>query len=201
MKLLFLDFETYYDREYSLRKMTPPEYILDSRFEVICCAVAEGTEPSRVIDGPEFGAWLSQYDPDDTATVTFNALFDNAILAWRYGFVPKQIYDTMAMARALYGHEIEQSNLRYLLKHFNSPWAKGTAIENMIGVHRADLEHRLLQKRDFWNYANIDNEGNRWLYAKLRKELPDSEAKLMNLVLRARDPAVQGQRAHARTAP
>ena len=36
MKVVW-DFETYYDQEYSLKKMTPVEYILDPRFEVIGC--------------------------------------------------------------------------------------------------------------------------------------------------------------------
>ena len=34
MKVVTLDFETYYDREYSLSKMTTEEYIRDPRFEV-----------------------------------------------------------------------------------------------------------------------------------------------------------------------
>ena len=41
MKNLFADFETYYDDEYSLRKMTPIEYVLDPRFEALGCAFAQ----------------------------------------------------------------------------------------------------------------------------------------------------------------
>ena len=35
MDIVTLDFESYYDQEYSLRKVTMEEYIRDSRFEVI----------------------------------------------------------------------------------------------------------------------------------------------------------------------
>lgn len=35
MDLITLDFETYYDKEFSLRKVTTENYIRDPRFEVI----------------------------------------------------------------------------------------------------------------------------------------------------------------------
>ena len=33
--LITIDFETYYDKEYSLSKLTTEEYIRDKKFEVI----------------------------------------------------------------------------------------------------------------------------------------------------------------------
>ena len=35
MNIITIDFETYYDKDYSLSKMTTEEYINDPRFEVI----------------------------------------------------------------------------------------------------------------------------------------------------------------------
>ena len=35
MSLITLDFETYYDKDFSLRKMTTEEYIRDKRFQTI----------------------------------------------------------------------------------------------------------------------------------------------------------------------
>ena len=35
MNLITIDFETYYDKDFSLRKMTTESYIRDPRFEVI----------------------------------------------------------------------------------------------------------------------------------------------------------------------
>ena len=135
--LLFLDFETYYDSEYSLRKMTPAEYILDPRFETIMVAVKADYGPHEVIDGPDFPAWLAQFDPKETTTVTFNALFDNAILAWHYGFVPQTMIDAMAMARALDGHLLPRLNLAALSEHIGLH-AKGDTITAVSGMRRAD---------------------------------------------------------------
>ena len=39
MKILTVDFETHYDREYSLLKMTTEEYVRSDKFEVIGVAV------------------------------------------------------------------------------------------------------------------------------------------------------------------
>lgn len=39
MNIITIDFETYYDKDYSLSKMTTEEYIRDERFEVIGVSV------------------------------------------------------------------------------------------------------------------------------------------------------------------
>src|ERR1700721_4207142 len=120
-RIIFLDLETYYARDYTLRKMTIPEYVLDPRFEVICCSVAVDNEPAYIIDGPELGRWLSQFDHATTATVTFNALFDNFIFAVHYGWVPGLMMDSMNMARALRGHILPKLNLEAVGNALGTP--------------------------------------------------------------------------------
>ena len=44
MDLITVDFETYYDKEYSLRKMTTESYIRDPRFEVVGVGVKVNNE-------------------------------------------------------------------------------------------------------------------------------------------------------------
>ena len=43
---IFLDFETFFTREYSLRKMPTIEYVRDPRFEILGCAIALGDKAS-----------------------------------------------------------------------------------------------------------------------------------------------------------
>ena len=63
MRLLFLDFESYYDNIYSLRKMTPAEYILDSRWEIHMVGVAIDDGPIQIIAAEDFAAFLKQFPP------------------------------------------------------------------------------------------------------------------------------------------
>jgi DNA polymerase len=185
-RTLFLDFETYYDDEYSLRKLTPPEYILSPKFELIGCAVKEHGTPSRFIDGPDFKAWLSQYDPADTTTVTFNALFDNCILGWRYNFVPARMYCAMRMAAALWGHELRSVSLASVSKYCKLP-PKGDEIIAAKGMHRIDLLRSPTdpaQWRAYQAYACRDNDNCEGIFNKAYPEFPAQERKIMDRVLR-----------------
>ena len=39
MEIIFVDFETYYDQDYSLSKMQTDAYVLDDRFETIMVSI------------------------------------------------------------------------------------------------------------------------------------------------------------------
>ena len=118
MKTIFADFESYYDQQYSLRKMTPVEYILDPRWDMIGVAVAVGDEDPQFMEHDDLVTFLGNQDPEDTAMVSHNALFDACILAWRYGFVPKLTIDTMGMARATIIHKTGRVSLDACQKYF-----------------------------------------------------------------------------------
>ena len=50
MRIIVLDFETYYSTEFSLTKVTTEEYVRSPEFEVIGVAVQEdGTRPSAAL--------------------------------------------------------------------------------------------------------------------------------------------------------
>lgn len=185
--LLFLDFETYYDREYSLKKMSPANYILDPRYETIMCAVKAVSDtlpvPHSVVDGPDFQEWIDQYPPEDTTTVTFNALFDNAILSWRYGYVPHTMIDAMAMARTLLGHELNRFSLAHIAEHMGAP-PKMTTINDVLAMRRADILSQPLLWEAFKRYAIHDNELCEMIFTKLYDRMPWSERRLMDMVLR-----------------
>jgi DNA polymerase bacteriophage-type len=182
--LLFLDYETYYDREYTLKKLTPPEYILDARYETLMCGVQEGLDNRPfIVDGPDFPKFISQYDPATTTTVTFNALFDNCILAWRYGFVPARMLCAMRMAAALRGHLLESVSMASVCKLFKLR-PKGTYIESMLGKHRADLRQNLNDWNSAVTYCLDDTQRCAEIFSILAPEFPSSERRVMDKVLR-----------------
>lgn len=187
--LLFLDFETFYDTKsgYTLRKISIPQYILDPRFAVIMCSVREldlatNTWKAHVVDGPDFGAFIAGYDPTTTVTVTFNALFDNSILGWVYGWVPKRMIDPMGMARALLGHKLNSFSLAsvalYLLGR-----SKLTTITKVDGMTRDQIIAAGLWK-EFCTYALWDVDACFDIFAKLAPTFPEAEFRIMDLVLR-----------------
>ena len=138
MRTVVLDFETYYDKEYSLKKMTPVEYILDPRYETILCSVKEIGQPSYVVDGADFDEWVLDADLENSCVLSHNALFDMSILAWRYGVVPRLMIDTLGVSRALLGHRLKSLALGRVAEHLGLT-SKGNEVENVIGMTRADI--------------------------------------------------------------
>ena len=105
MKIITIDFETYYDKEFSLSKMTTEEYIRSDSFEVIGVAVKLGDGKAEWFSGThtETSAWLAQFDWATSLVLAHNTQFDGAILSWLFDIKPKGWLDTLCMARAIHG--------------------------------------------------------------------------------------------------
>lgn len=181
--ILGFDFETYYDTEYSLTKMDPPSYILDARYETIGCSFKEDDHPAFFVDAPDISKYVDGLHAETTTTYAFNALFDNSILAWRYNFVPGRILCTMRMAVALHGAYMPRHSLR-AVGEFLKVGVKGTIIESARGLNRAALMAHPQLWRDYQDYANNDNEMNSGILLKCLPDLPLSERRVMDQVLR-----------------
>ena len=104
MNILTIDFETYYDKDFSLSKMQTDAYVLDDRFEVIGVAVKRNDEPTQWWSGTEteIEVFLRGFSIHECAVVCHNTLFDGFILSQRFGLRPKLWLDTMGMAKALH---------------------------------------------------------------------------------------------------
>ena len=111
MSIITIDFETYYDQDFSLSKLTTEEYVRDDRFEVIGVAVKVDGEETTWFSGTmsETHKWLDQFNWSESLVLAHNTLFDGAIMSWRFGIKPMGWLDTLAMARAVDGTEVGNS--------------------------------------------------------------------------------------------
>ncbi|MGE0677821.1 DNA polymerase [Pseudolabrys sp.] len=184
MKFAVLDFETYYDDQYSLRKMTPVEYILDPRFEAIGCSVKEGQQLPYWVAGPDLAKLFNELDRDQ-GVITHNALFDMSICAWRYGFIPKLMVDTLGMSRACLGHKLKSLSLNSVASHLGLG-VKGDAVGKVKGMSYAAIAGSPTLYQELITYANNDAELCAGIFHKLfyGGHFPVAELAVMDMILR-----------------
>lgn len=186
MQTIFCDFETYYDDDYSLRKMTPAEYVLDPRFECIGCAIKEGVDgPNYWVDGPDLPTFFSRLDAGVTQMVTFNALFDMCIVAWRMGMdpLPRLITDAMGMVRACVGHKLKSEALDSVARYFALP-PKGDTVHQVKGMTLAAIKANGLYD-SYVSYSLHDNVLCAEIYRRLiGTHFPLQQLAWMDMVLR-----------------
>jgi hypothetical protein len=176
------DWETYYDRDYSLSKMSEAEYILDPRFEAIMLALKVGNQPTVTHVGYDAIAHaLSQLDWARVAWVSHHTRFDGAILAWRFGYVPKLYLDTLSMARATTHWRIGKSSLRAVSDYIGLP-PKGDEVTRAIGKRLADFTPAELSA--YRSYCERDNENCHDIFQRLRPCFTAHELQIIDLVLR-----------------
>lgn len=186
MTILTIDFETYYDRAFSLSKLTTEAYIRDELFEVIGVSVQiddSSASSSTWFSGTkkETQEFLNQFDWENSLTVAHNAMFDMAILNWRFGIKPARIADTLSMARAIHGTQVGGS-LRALTEYYGIG-KKGTEVLNALGKHRADFSEEELEA--YAGYCKNDTAITYKLFKCLMAEgFPIAELKLIDLTLR-----------------
>ncbi len=183
MNLITIDFETYYSKEFSLTKMTTEEYVRDPRFEVIGIGVKVNNQPTEWASGTheQLKQWLQQnFQWTDAFVLAHNAVFDGAILSWRFNINPRGWLDTLCMGRALHGVEVGGS-LKALAERYGIG-EKGTEVLNAIGKRRSDFAEAELSR--YGDYCINDVELTYKLFNKMAKGFPKQELRLIDLTLR-----------------
>ena len=101
--LLFGDFETYYDSDYTLKKLTTEEYVRDPRFEPICfCGYFPSEQPIRFVQLFGYDSikrWMDEQDWQRIDFVAHHCQFDGLILSHHFGVYPRSLGCTLSMAR------------------------------------------------------------------------------------------------------
>jgi DNA polymerase len=181
MKIVTFDAETYYDREYSLSKITTEDYVRSPQFELIGFAIKVNDGPTQWVPKPECEAFLKSFDWSDAMVVCQNTAFDGAILDWLYGVKPLVWADTLGMSRALYPHDKAHS-LKAQAERMGVG-VKGDEVLNAIGKRYADFYDAELAR--YASYCINDVELTYDIFMMyMDAGFPKQELKLIDLTLR-----------------
>jgi len=193
MQIVTADFETYYDKDYSLSKMTNEEYVRDPRFEVVMLGVRWPDGTKEVISGthPEIKYRLDQVDWSQYAILCHNTIFDASILSWHFDIRPAAWLDTLSMARAMHGGT--GNSLAALAKKYHLEDKKDT-VHNMMGRTRDSLSPgEFAQYADYCLhdtelcYSLFDLMSQGWYSVgdvDLREPFPVKELRLIDAIIR-----------------
>lgn len=178
-----LDFESYYDQEYSLKKLENAQYVMDGRFESMGFSLKLPATPARFITG-DFETQrkaLATLPWNKIRAVSHNARFDGSILEWRFGFKPAAYLCTMVGSRPHFVPKTGSAALDAIGQHLKLR-AKGVVVHKMEGRHRTDLTKK--ETEEYGVYCCDDTEIACGIAEELVRILPIEEQELIDLTIK-----------------
>lgn len=159
---VYLDFETYYSNDYTLRNMSMEAYVRDSRYETQLLGVAIDDGPVYMFERdlvPQVLAGLQLCEPG-VWTFVQNAKFDIFIIEERYGIHVANPICARAMARWTGISRVTRESQEALCE-FLGTGVKGKFINNMVGRRCEDLISVELQAyKDYCKSDVVDLRAN-----------------------------------------
>jgi DNA polymerase len=180
MDIVTIDFETYYDKDYSLSKITTEAYVRSPLFEVIGVGVKVNDGPVDTYSGDNVGRFLKSLDYSDKAILCHNTVFDGAILSWKFGIKPKLWLDTLSMARPKHASTVGGS-LKALAVEYELG-QKGEEVIHAMGKRRKDFSPAELAA--YMKYCANDIDLTYALFKKLKKGFPADEMRVIDTTIR-----------------
>lgn len=197
-KPIVIDFETYYDKEYSLSKITTEKYIRCDKFECIGVAIKIGSMPTyfhKLENGIDVIRHITTSSYPNSPVVCLNAPFDMGILAFRYGIHPSFTVDVMVMAklcgfdRVAGGTSLAKLSAKAVELGIISQ-VKGNEVHNMLGVHADDMTPA--QWKAYGEYCKLDVDLTYALYMYMVDKVPTSELIMADITTKMwTKPAIQ----------
>lgn len=181
MNLICLDFETFFNKEYNLKKLTTEAYIRDPRFACHGAAVKwdAKSKPIWYDRGTLYGQ-LQSVDWSNTAVMCHHAHFDGLILSHRFDIRPKFWICTLSMARLLVGNHLPLG-LDALAKHFGLG-EKSMPYHMLSGLHWHEMD--AWRKSATAEGAKQDCELTWQCFDRLAKDFPEEEYDVVDMTVR-----------------
>lgn len=186
-RIVGLDFETYYDADYTLRKLATSAYIRDAAFEAYGLSHRTYNLETRAFEGETdwvdqrgIPAFLKSVDWNSTAVLAHHTAFDGLILSHHYGVIPAYYYDTVSMARALLDHSIGAS-LDEVARFFGLGSKVTGVLDEVKGIRLADMPRELYIKLAAYGINDTDIMWKSFL--KMLPDMPQDELDLIHLTI------------------
>lgn len=185
MNILFLDYETYWAQDYTLKTMPTSLYIRDRRFKAHGCAVAFNDHPSEWITARDLPSFWQAVAPSVDAVCAFNGGFDHAITARHFCDKRFFLLDPMLMAQELLAFRYPDLSVsldsvgRFLFPNNPERWK----IRDFIDTTKGVWEYPPELERKTAGYACRDNDVARWILRELINQLPPGSLETMDLTL------------------
>ena len=181
MQKIYLDFETYYDVQLSLTKMSTVQYVNHPDFKVWGVGIKVEDGETEWYNEEETPDVLQQIDWANTAVVCHNTLFDAYILTQYFNCIPAFYYDTAAMSRGLYPN-MSASLANACKREFanDETMRKGEELVNAKGVR--DLDPEL--DAQIGGYCIQDVDLTYALFQSYMTNYPDKELQIIDLTVR-----------------
>lgn len=183
---IVIDFETYYDKEYSLSKITTEKYIRCDQFEMIGVSIKVGDNPTefyRREEGLPVIVELIKSKPT-SPFISHNVAFDQGILGLRYNIHPLFTVDTVIMAklsgldRVVGGKSLAKLSGWMVQQGLVQEQKRGT-VHNMLGVHADDMTEQ--QWQEYGDYCILDSDLGHALYKYMLPFCPVDELLMSDL--------------------
>lgn len=134
-----IDFETYFDKNYTLSKLPISAYVRDERFHVFGAGVRVGNGEPFFLTEENLRQWITSWDWSKTIAIGHHMHFDGFILSDHYGVYPAYFGDTLSMARPSFGPACRVS-LDSIAQIIGCP-PKDADILNMMGIRDPSTEN------------------------------------------------------------
>ena len=192
MQAIFLDFETYWDSNHTLSKMSPIEYVMHPETEIQSVSIKIGSEDTFVVFGEEkIGRTLRSIDWSNAMALGHNMSgFDAMILAWRFNINPKMYACTAAMARSKHSKTGVSVGGKFLtgvsLKKLAAEFGVGAKLDleatNTKGKHLCDFTPQEIAAMA--EYNKVDTDLCFELFRKMYPKFPKQEMELIDMTTR-----------------
>ncbi len=175
--ICFLDLETYWDKNFSLSKLTTASYVRDPRYQTLGIGVKVDDGETLWMEHEEFVEWARTWDWSITAVCSHSPTLEPLVLAEIYGIIPAFYFDTIAIAHALN----LPGGLGELAIHFGVG-EKGDELERTKGKRREDLSAEDYAYLGLYCVQDVDLMAA--IFQKMIASFPEAELWLINLTIR-----------------